>query len=187
MPPKNSKKDDEQEQLTRIAIIDDQKCKPKKCTQECMKFCPVVRMGKLCVEVTPTSKIAMISEELCIGCGICVKKCPFSAIQIINLPKDMEKNTVRACSHFVFVPVPKPRTPNPEPQTPNPSRLLCLPRHHSFSLPLIYIYHLWPTHVYCALQTAHTTFAYPTYFTHMVCKTCAWQTFVRISRLCVCT
>lgn len=29
--------------------------------------------GKLCVEVVPTSKIAWISEELCIGCGICVK------------------------------------------------------------------------------------------------------------------
>lgn len=29
--------------------------------------------GKLCVEVAPTSKIAWISEELCIGCGICVK------------------------------------------------------------------------------------------------------------------
>jgi len=34
MPPKNQKKDDEAEQLTRIAIIDDQKCKPKKCNQE---------------------------------------------------------------------------------------------------------------------------------------------------------
>ena len=29
--------------------------------------------GKLCVEATPTSKVAWISEELCIGCGICVK------------------------------------------------------------------------------------------------------------------
>lgn len=29
--------------------------------------------GKLCVEVAPTSKVAWISEELCIGCGICVK------------------------------------------------------------------------------------------------------------------
>lgn len=31
--------------------------------------------GKLCIEVTPASKIAFISEELCIGCGICVKVC----------------------------------------------------------------------------------------------------------------
>ncbi len=29
--------------------------------------------GKLCIEVTPTSKVCTISEELCIGCGICVK------------------------------------------------------------------------------------------------------------------
>lgn len=49
--------------------------------------------GKLCIEVTPNSKIAWISEELCIGCGICVKKCPFEAIMIINLPKDLEKET----------------------------------------------------------------------------------------------
>lgn len=29
--------------------------------------------GKLCIEVTPQSKIAFISESLCIGCGICIK------------------------------------------------------------------------------------------------------------------
>lgn len=29
--------------------------------------------GKLCIEVEPTSKIAKISESLCIGCGICAK------------------------------------------------------------------------------------------------------------------
>ena len=31
--------------------------------------------GKLCIEVNPSDKIAFISEELCIGCGICPKKC----------------------------------------------------------------------------------------------------------------
>lgn len=30
--------------------------------------------GKLCIEVKSTDKIAFISEVLCIGCGICVKK-----------------------------------------------------------------------------------------------------------------
>ena len=62
------------EKLTRIAIVNSDKCKPKKCGQECKRSCPVVRMGKLCIEVAPTDKIAFISEELCIGCGICVKK-----------------------------------------------------------------------------------------------------------------
>jgi len=61
------------DKLTRIAIVKSDKCKPKRCRQECKKSCPVVRMGKLCIEVTPTDKIAYISENLCIGCGICVK------------------------------------------------------------------------------------------------------------------
>lgn len=43
--------------------------------------------------MTPKNKVAFISEQLCIGCGICVKKCPFEAINIINLPKDLESNT----------------------------------------------------------------------------------------------
>jgi ATP-binding cassette subfamily E protein 1 len=36
-----------------------------------------------------------ISEKLCSGCGICVKKCPFKAISIVNLPDELEKD----CSH----------------------------------------------------------------------------------------
>jgi ATP-binding cassette subfamily E protein 1 len=38
---------------------------------------------------------AIISEVLCSGCGICVKKCPFKAISIVNLPDELEKD----CSH----------------------------------------------------------------------------------------
>lgn len=64
---------EETDKLTRIAIVNSDKCKPKRCKQECKKSCPVVRMGKLCIEVVPNDKIATISEELCIGCGICVK------------------------------------------------------------------------------------------------------------------
>lgn len=83
----SKKANKEEEKLTRIAIVDDGKCKPRKCNQECKKHCPVVRMGKQCIEVKLTDKLAYISEELCIGCGICIKKCPFEAISIINLPK----------------------------------------------------------------------------------------------------
>ena len=58
---------DDGDHLTRIAIVNTSKCKPKKCNQECKKSCPVVRLGKLCIEVGPKSKLAFISEPLCIG------------------------------------------------------------------------------------------------------------------------
>jgi ATP-binding cassette subfamily E protein 1 len=32
----------------------------------------------------------LITENLCVGCGICVRKCPFGAITITNLPEEME-------------------------------------------------------------------------------------------------
>ena len=69
----NVDKNKTQDDLTRIAIVNDDRCKPKKCSQECKKNCPVVRIGKLCIEVTADSKLAFISEPLCIGCGICVQ------------------------------------------------------------------------------------------------------------------
>lgn len=77
------------EEKLRVAIINPDKCKPKKCSQECQKSCPVNKTGKVCIEVTKTSSICFISESLCIGCGMCVKRCPFDAIRIINLPKGL--------------------------------------------------------------------------------------------------
>lgn len=110
MPPKRAM--EETDRLTRIAIVNSDKCKPKRCRQECKRSCPVVRMGKLCIEVTPNNKIASISEELCIGCGICVKKCPFEAISIINLPSNLEKETTHRYSKNSFklhrLPIPRP-------------------------------------------------------------------------------
>ena len=38
---------------------------------------------------------AVIVEALCSGCGICIKKCPFNAISIVNLPDELETQ----CSH----------------------------------------------------------------------------------------
>ncbi|KAK6222243.1 Fe-S cluster-binding ribosome biosynthesis protein [Pestalotiopsis sp. IQ-011] len=100
------------DKLTRVAIVSTDKCKPKKCKQECRKSCPVVRSGKLCIEVTPASSLAFISESLCVGCGICPKKCPFGAINIINLPTNLDSMVTHRYGPNTFklhrLPTPRP-------------------------------------------------------------------------------
>ena len=79
--------------MTRIAVLDPDKCKVKKCNHLCVSFCPMVRSRVEAIRVEGNK--AVISEVLCSGCGICVKKCPFKAISIVNLPDELEKD----CSH----------------------------------------------------------------------------------------
>lgn len=86
----------------RIAIVDAERCNPSKCNKECKRACPVNATGRLCVTVEPMllpasdkkREIARIDESACVGCGICVSKCPFSAIQIINIPTGVSDSVV---------------------------------------------------------------------------------------------
>ncbi|KAJ3478037.1 hypothetical protein NLI96_g10043 [Meripilus lineatus] len=75
-------------------------------------FCTRRPPGKLCIEVKSSDKIAFISEILCIGCGICVKKCPFEAIAIINLPTNLESQVTHRYTANAFklhrLPTPRP-------------------------------------------------------------------------------
>lgn len=97
--------------MQRIAVVSHDLCKPKKCSLECKKSCPPMRNGILCIEVDKTSTVAKIHENLCIGCGICVKKCPFGAIKIINLPTSLIDQTTHRYSQNGFkfhrMPIPK--------------------------------------------------------------------------------
>ena len=81
----------------RIAVLNRDRCKPEKCSpfgeKPCIKYCPRVRTGDNTIVLNPNGKSVEIIESLCSGCGICIKKCPFNAISIVNLP-DPLKNQI---------------------------------------------------------------------------------------------
>jgi ATP-binding cassette subfamily E protein 1 len=95
----------------RLAVVERTLCRPSKCNQECVRFCPINRAGSKCVWIDEVERVARISEELCVGCGICVKKCPYSAITIVNLPEKLAKHLVHRYGPNGFelfkLPVPK--------------------------------------------------------------------------------
>ncbi|MCD6530595.1 ribosome biogenesis/translation initiation ATPase RLI [Candidatus Bathyarchaeota archaeon] len=79
--------------MARIAVLNEDKCKPKKCGLVCMRFCPMVKSRVEAIRLEDDKPI--IVESLCVGCGICVRKCPFKALSIVNVPDELESD----CSH----------------------------------------------------------------------------------------
>jgi len=110
-----------------IAVVDLDRCQPDRCNYECANFCPPNRTGEECI-VTLEERHGdpdlyeggpnqiSISEELCLGetCGICVEKCPFDAIEIINLPSELTEDPVHRYGENAFalygLPVPEAGT-----------------------------------------------------------------------------
>ena len=78
----------------RVAVLDKDLCQPKKCGLECIKYCPVNKSGADCIVLNEESKKAQIDEDLCNGCGICVKVCPFDAITIVNLASELATDKI---------------------------------------------------------------------------------------------
>jgi ATP-binding cassette subfamily E protein 1 len=111
-----------------IAVVDLDRCQPDRCNYECVNFCPPNRTGKECIITREerfedededeeshqgSSDQVWISEEICLGetCGICVEKCPFDAIQILNLPQELDENPVHRYGEnaFALYGLPAPR------------------------------------------------------------------------------
>ncbi len=82
----------------RVAVLREDSCQPKKCNDECYAFCPPVRNGQECIILDDHSGKPIISESLCIGCGICINKCPHDALIIENLPSELEQDMIHRYS-----------------------------------------------------------------------------------------
>ncbi len=95
----------------RVAVLDEELCQPRKCGLECIIYCPVNKTGGECIVQRPEDNKALISEELCTGCGICIKKCPFDAIVIVNLARELSEDKIHqyGVNSFRFYRMPTPK------------------------------------------------------------------------------
>jgi len=95
----------------RVAVLDQDLCQPQKCGLECIKYCPVNKSGAECITINEESKKAQIDEDLCNGCGICVKVCPFDAITIVNLASELAEEKIHqyGTNSFRLYKLPTPR------------------------------------------------------------------------------
>ena len=95
----------------RVAVLDQDLCQPQKCGLECIKYCPVNKSGAECVTIHEESKKAQIDEDICNGCGICVKVCPFDAITIVNLASELATDKIHqyGTNSFRLYKLPTPR------------------------------------------------------------------------------
>ena len=106
-----AKKIPDNDMTHRVGVLDQELCQPKKCGLECIKYCPVNKSGADCIIINEETKKAQIDEDICNGCGICVKVCPFDAITIVNLASELatEKIHQYGPNSFRLFRLPTPR------------------------------------------------------------------------------
>jgi len=95
----------------RIAVIDRELCNPKTTGYACINVCPVNRTGDECITISEEDKKPLIDESMCIGCGICVKKCSRNCISVVNLPEELDEAPIHRYGKNMFalyrLPTPK--------------------------------------------------------------------------------
>jgi ATP-binding cassette subfamily E protein 1 len=59
-------------------------------------------MGSDCIVLNEETAKAQIDEDICNGCGICVKVCPFDAITIVNLAEELKTDKIHQYGQNAF-------------------------------------------------------------------------------------
>ena len=97
--------------MTRVAVLDPDRCRSSDCGRVCLKYCPMVRNKIEAIAFEKGRDKPVIIESLCSGCGICIKKCPFMAISIVNLPDELDKDVSHRFGRNMFklfrLPIPR--------------------------------------------------------------------------------
>ena len=98
--------------MTRIAIVHKERCNPQGCGGYlCIRVCPENRMGKECIVKDPVDNKVKINESQCgSGVQVAVNRCPFDALEMINLPEELTKMPIHKYSpngfHLYNIPTP---------------------------------------------------------------------------------
>ncbi len=99
--------------MARVAVLEADRCiNGDGCNFICGSVCPVNRAGKECIvlppdkegfsDTGPKRKIPIINEGLCIGCNICVIKCPVDCIYIENLVQELKEPPIHRFGENAF-------------------------------------------------------------------------------------
>ncbi|MEK6937378.1 MAG: ribosome biogenesis/translation initiation ATPase RLI [Nanoarchaeota archaeon] len=90
--------------MRKIAVIvEKSRCHPDRCQHECMKFDPVNRSGGVGFHLGEDNK-SCIDEKIATDMHkICAKKCPFSAISVVNLPEQLKEEPLHRYGNNEFM------------------------------------------------------------------------------------
>lgn len=97
--------------MLRVATLDKEHCKPDDCGIPCYRFCPEVLNRRYAIKFIAGQEKPIIDEDLCTGCGICIKKCPYDAIGIVKLPQELDGECIHSygVNEFKLFRLPVPR------------------------------------------------------------------------------